>query len=62
MNQCIHKWELPTECPMCLANRQTEAARFRMAEARAKFDAEIDRKAQLDRIEDKLDRLLRVMG
>ncbi len=61
MNQCTHNWEFPSNCPMCRADSQTVAAKFRMAEERAKFDAEIDRKAQLDRIEDKLDRLLRVM-
>ncbi len=61
MSKCIHNWDYPTECPMCRADRQTEAARFRMEEARQECDEKKARQDQLDRIEDKLDRLLRVM-
>ncbi len=60
MNQCTHNWHESDKCPFCHINESKAQKQAREAMQATKMTV-LGKPTQLDRIEDKLDRLLRVM-
>ncbi len=60
MNQCTHNWQGLGSCPVCEIEESNAKRQAREAREATKMTV-LGKPTQLDRIEDKLDRLLRVM-
>ncbi len=61
MSGCKHKWMIHSACPMCKAEQSKTEFDNRIDEERRGWDEKREVAERLVRIEDKLDRLLRVM-